>query len=274
MPTNPLIVLDFLTAIGIVVGIYLLFSVLLYPIVFLRNLRCRLVFQRWLKENRFEVVSHTERWYWFGPFSGDRNEQASISRLELRDVDGRSRKAFVRCAAHKKSFLGQHAAEVVWDDVPVDGRSPSATRLWVWLGMPFVMGAGVLGICAAWVTNPVNNLTVIPPLAHLLILSPLTIGVGIMLMEKRRGFPNLRKLVLVDRAQYLRLILLHAATCVGGFVLSAGSVLGCFLDLQRRPADDRLVNITIQVVLGGLALFGIGLWRLTVRFRRIPERPS
>jgi hypothetical protein len=266
MSGHPLWALYLLILVAVPLGILLLVSLLMFPFVYLRNLRCRLVFRSWLKESGFQEISHVERWYWHGPFSQDRNEKASISRLVVRDGAGNLRKGFVRCADHKRKFLGQHKLEFRWDDEPE--RRASTSRIWFWTLPPFLSAVAFLLSAALWFSSSrLDALASNRSLAPLIVGGIAGLGITVMVLERRRRFPQLRLILGLSREQFGPLLVCQLLSSLGGLLQGAAFLLFRALEADpESPAKDRSALWGMALFVAGNALFFSGL---VLRNRRL-----
>src|SRR5262245_21851418 len=102
-------------AIGLIFFEALVVWMLVAPRRFFLKLRCRRAFRRWTEKNGFEVVSEETRGIGKGPFQWGFREDYEVTRLEVRDRDGKVRTGYIRCGNHAKGFLGQHDVGVCWE---------------------------------------------------------------------------------------------------------------------------------------------------------------
>jgi hypothetical protein len=231
-----------------------------YPREFFLRLRCRRIFRKWLEQNGFEVVSREWPGFWKNPFLWKPSiGERVVSRLELRDSAGKVRKGFVRCGDHAKGFLGRHDLEVLWDSPP-DERGLSTARLLLWLVLPFISLGTFVAAYAFCFSGPEFAHSYLGPLV---IAGYVALGIGVMLVERRRGYPTLRRILAVDASEFRGLILSNGLACLGALLMAA---------VVFRFGLGQLGTPTVAEAAGWLGLFSGGCLLLILGLRRLKSR--
>lgn len=255
--------LVFLQALAFLIAGAALLWLLTAPRTFLLKLRCGRALRSWLEKNGFEIVVEERRRFSQGPFVCGPKEDYAVTRLELRDRDGRIRKGFVRCGDHARGFLGRHEVAVCWDAADDPVRSVAA-RLWLWIGLPFVSFTCVMAAYAYWfASGEFKPILYKPYVAPILIAGLVLLGIMVMVLERKQGFPTLRRVVAVDSATFQRLFLSHALACLGGFFLA-----GAVLMIPRMKSDGEAFAGLILAV-GGLSMLAFGVRRAAALLKRL-----
>jgi hypothetical protein len=209
----------------------LIYAIFEFPREFFLRLRCKRVFRRWLKQNDSELVSSEVRTFWQGPFPSEPEANYTVTRLEVRDRTGATRKAFVRCGNHSKGFFGTHDLEVRWDEASASGAS-AVSRLFALLLAPALTLVCAIGAFAWWLSQPGSGLLRSNPHLGSVVVGAVMMGFLIALAtERRRGYPRLKKVIAMDRAQFCRFLVLIWAPCLLLIAVTAP----IFLRMLRFP---------------------------------------
>ena len=241
------------------------------PRTYFLKLRCKKSFRRWWEKNGFEILAQESRRHWRGPFVWGPKEDYSVTRLEVRDRDGNTRTGFIRCGNHAAGLLGQHDVSVCWD-AAAEEPDPSR-RLLLWIGAPFLSFSSVVVAYTYWFAGPRFKPTLsLTTIAPILLASLVMIGITVMSVERKRGFPTLRKIVAVDGATFKRLFLLNSVACIGGVLFAAGVASIRYLDDHPRLPDQTAIPGSAMLVLG-IGLVSFGTLRVASLLRRV-DLPS